>query len=1548
MRTSYLKHNPPDIDLSPLHPIPNIIDHIQTAAENMEINPTHTHLTPDEYSPPPPDCYDIPNNTTETAPDDEYFLKQDLTPTPHIKAVARAMTKTNTATLPENVRVHVDGGANRSVTNNIHCLTGYRDIKKYPLNGVSGDGPAVYCTGVGYLPWKADSNATVYIKCYYSKDAAETIVSPTDVVINHLTDIHAWGQHCNIDTGKGWLKLYYRDGSSPITYNLYNKNNLWYHLGQGCTIDDLTYTINNTTPTVCRLNSHAQYELQHQRLGHPGTRVMSIAHLHIDDLPHLKPHEFYKCATCTHAKCKNRSSMTDNTHHHSSNTETPSTQHSDIECGQHFNIDFGFMRGSSFQNKDDSGRTITSIDGYRSYCLIIDRKSRYMWVFLTKTKQPPIDILDQFFAKHGHPTAKHKTIRTDEGGELWHSQAFRKVALDHGFLPEPTAAGAPFQNGMAERPNQTLGNMVRCLLHAAGLGPEYWSFAINHATYLKNRLPHTAINDTPMHIYTGKRPSAKHLRVFGCPIIVKLPGKRPAKLDLHTCSGIFLGYTATDKNIYYRDTQTHRIKITTHCTFDEAAMTIPTKDKSPSAHALHQVGITEHAPQEIEVDTSNTPTQVAQIKLQTQHAKLPTRATDGSAGYDVYSARNVLIKPGERSMIPLDFSITPPDGTYIQLHSRSGLAAKHGLDVKAGVIDADYTGNVTVILHNTGTSDYDVQIGDRIAQMVFTNITTPTIEPTQILNTTQRGDQGFGSTSGSPPPLPSARAIDGQPPPTVNLDMTPQHLYLSLDPFDKTLSIQIQVKGDHPTLGMQLSQCQARNRLQLTNMALSTPGSRIPKWRSLLRHAYLITFHNQPIHNIVDLESAVQTARKTGLITATCTFAVDKSYGIHPHQGIPQLHFDQLNTIAKHLQSISTKYAHDSTVRAIQHPSAAPSHTPPTGDPTPVMEHNTQEQPQSFTLSQLKKRPDWPEWKQAQYKMLNQYLAQGMFSDPQALPMNANALHMLWTYVLKICGTKKARMVCNGNPRQKGTVTLGHTYANSLDAASERLFWAIVAQEGLIAIGADVSNAFAEAPPPKAPLYLYIDDTFREWWTDHLGRPPIPTHCNVVRVNNAIQGHPESPRLWEKHINGILKDIGLTPATHEPCLYSGVIDNHRMFFLRQVDDFTVAATTADMAHRFITMINQRMRIELKTLGTVTRFNGMDIHQTRDYVKVSCEKYLEKMLTNHQWLDTKTLPNVPTPLPADSQYITQLEQATPPNTRHEQQQLQATMGFSYRQVVGEILYPMVKCRPDITFHITKLSQYSANPAQIHYEALRHICHYLAATYKDGIYYWRRTPRHDLPSAPLPTTNHDTYQLQIAPTSSPPGLYGYVDADWGSDTGHRKSVSGIILMYAGGAVGYKTKYQETIAHSSTEAEFTAACEAGKLILYFRSILEDLHLPQQHATILYEDNNGALLMANAQQPTRRTRHMDIKTFAILDWVEQDLLLLANIRTNDNAADTMTKALTKQLFYRHVDTIMGHRIPKQLERSNTLTTPVSPACSKTEGTCQTLQSLPLATWGG
>ncbi len=170
------------------------------------------------------------------------------------------------------------------------------------MNGISGEGPAIFCAGLGLLPWKADTSETVFIKCYYSKDIAETIISPTDVIINHITDLNAWGQHCNIDTGQGWIKLYYRKDELPITYTLTNHNNLWYHDATRSSFDDYNNTLHRTQPLVRRLTQGAKYELFHQRFGHPGQQTMSILHKYVDHIPPLKGNPFYKCASCEHSK----------------------------------------------------------------------------------------------------------------------------------------------------------------------------------------------------------------------------------------------------------------------------------------------------------------------------------------------------------------------------------------------------------------------------------------------------------------------------------------------------------------------------------------------------------------------------------------------------------------------------------------------------------------------------------------------------------------------------------------------------------------------------------------------------------------------------------------------------------------------------------------------------------------------------------------------------------------------------------------------------------------------------------------------------------------------------------------------------------------------------------------------------------------------------------------------------------------------------------------------------------------------------------------------
>lgn len=526
-------------------------------------------------------------------------------------------------------------------------------------------------------------------------------------------------------------------------------------------------------------------------------------------------------------------------------------------------------------------------------------------------------------------------------------------------------------------------------------------------------------------------------------------------------------------------------------------------------------------------------------------------------------------------MIPLDIAMTPPPGTYIQIASRSGLAVKHYIDTKAGVIDSDYNGNITVVLHNHGTTDFQINIGDRIAQLLILHLATPNINITDQLPNSSRGHKGFGSTGTNAIVRQMETSTTTPIHSPVEIEM-PYNIYMSQDPFDQIQHIDITIKGDHPTLGMHMEHCIHRHRLKLTNMAISTPGSRIPKWRSILRNSYLLTFDNTNITTLEELQNAVHNARQRGVIKAKCTFAIDKSHGIHPHQGIPQLYFDQLNTIAQHLKSIDEDLQQNQPITTIRTTEASNKSTHSTDATEPCTITSETQLSRSFKLSELQKGDDWPEWQQSRYKMLDQYLEQGMFSDPIPLPQNANALHMLWTYLQKICGTRKSGMVCNVSRRQKGTVTLGHTYANSLDAASERLFWAIVAKESLIAIGADVSNAFAEAPPPTAPLYLYIDDAYREWWTEHLGKPPIPKECNVVRVHNAIQGHPEASRLWEKHIDLILKEIGLRPATHEPCIYIGTIDEQRVIFLRQVDDFAVAAKDETIAWKLINKINSKM------------------------------------------------------------------------------------------------------------------------------------------------------------------------------------------------------------------------------------------------------------------------------------------------------------------------------------------------------------------------------------
>jgi len=206
-----------------------------------------------------------------------------------------------------------------------------------------------------------------------------------------------------------------------------------------------------------------------------------------------------------------------------------------------------------------------------------------------------------------------------------------------------------------------------------------------------------------------------------------------------------------------------------------------------------------------------------------------------------------------------------------------------------------------------------------------------------------------------------------------------------------------------------------------------TPAHKLPRWRSTIKRGILLNINNKPVASSADVTAYIQQAKAQKLTHIRCKFATLQYQPLHPHEGSLMLYYDQLNVIAKHL----THSTGPTTNTTCELPPAVLAIHAIT-DKAVLQE----DLGKTFKLKELKARPDWNMWQQARYKMLDDYSSQDMFSDPMMEPKGANVHHMMWRYSVKHCGTRKARMVCDGSVRQ-GAITLGHTFANSLDAASE-------------------------------------------------------------------------------------------------------------------------------------------------------------------------------------------------------------------------------------------------------------------------------------------------------------------------------------------------------------------------------------------------------------------------------------------------------------------------------------------------------------------------------
>jgi hypothetical protein len=269
--------------------------------------------------------------------------------------------------------------------------------------------------------------------------------------------------------------------------------------------------------------------------------------------------------------------------------------------------------------------------------------------------------------------------------------------------------------------------------------------------------------------------------------------------------------------------------------------------------------------------------------------------------------------------------------------------------------------------------------------------------------------------------------------------------------------------------------------------------------------------------------------------------------------------------------------------------------------------------------------------------------------------------------------------------------------------------------------GADATNAFSHAGPPKNRCYMQCDQQYVRWWNARNPEYPITTEY-VMEVCHALQGHPESPHLYEEFVNDLLHKRGFRSSKHAPCFYYGKWKGERVIMVRQTDDFAGAALRKETVIDIFQDIDKELKMVVESTPMPLMY-GVSIIQTQEYNKLNMEQYLNLLVKKYEWLQGIDPLPIEQALPIPTKYFEELDTAELPKTDAQRKAIEKQEGVNYRSLYGQILFPMVCCRPDICAPVSKLGQVLASPAAIHYRALKAVAVYLIQTKSDGPIYWR---------------------------------------------------------------------------------------------------------------------------------------------------------------------------------------------------------------------------------
>ena len=287
----------------------------------------------------------------------------------------------------------------------------------------------------------------------------------------------------------------------------------------------------------------------------------------------------------------------------------------------------------------------------------------------------------------------------------------------------------------------------------------------------------------------------------------------------------------------------------------------------------------------------------------------------------------------------------------------------------------------------------------------------------------------------------------------------------------------------------------------------------------------------------------------------------------------------------------------------------------------------------------------------------------------------------------------------------------------------------------------------------------------------------------VLPVQHALQGHPESGALWERFINKALHRHGFKSTMHERSLYDG----WKMLISRQVDDLAIGCRNVDSICKLVAIICAKDKIDLRDEGILSSFNGVDVIQSRHYIQVTRESCINRFLEHYGWSSPGNRKSSEQPIePFAMSTIPQLYldyNAAATATDAALMDYKVGAGFSYRSILGCVIYVYVVAHIDIGFAVTLLARFSDHPVKIHFVSLRRLARYLRMTKNWGLIYWQPAPINTLPIGDFIVLSSDPTLPDFPQPQSSTSLAAYVDAVHATNLSTRQSISGLAFVLCG---------------------------------------------------------------------------------------------------------------------------------------------------------------------